>query len=237
MMQRDAKRFYQKAEAREGPAGWEVHLDGRPLRTPAKGSFLLPSAALAAAVAAEWEAQEDKLDAATMELTSLTFSALDLVKPQRREVIEELADFGGTELLCYRAAHPAALAKRQRDVWQPLLDWASLTLDAPLSVTESITAIAQQAGSLRALRRAVESHEDFSLTALALAVRTSGSLVIGLALSHGRLNAKAAFEAAELEQTYELEVWGADAEADARRRHLLEELALSERFLGLLREG
>jgi len=237
MLQRDARRFYKKVETREGPAGWQVLLDGRLLRTPAKTSFFLPSGALAAAIAEEWEAQEKKLDASSMPLTSLAFSALDLVKPQREQVVEELSDYAGTDLLCYRAAHPAALVERQHATWQPLLDWASLSLDAPLSVTEGIAALEQPAASLAALRRAVESHEDFALTALALAVRTSGSLVIGLAMSHGRLDATAAFEAAELEQTYELEVWGADAEAEVRRQDLLEELALCERFLSLLREG
>lgn|SRR5690625_2126533 len=237
MESRDAKRFYKVAEAVEQPGGWQIRLDGRPIRTPAKTTFSLPSASLAAAIAEEWDAQDEKLDAASMQLTSLAFSAVDLVMPQRRDVVEELTEFGRTDLLCYRASHPGALVERQRAAWQPLLDWASLTLDAPLSITEGIAAVEQPRASLQALRRAVESHETFSLTALALAVRTSGSLIIGLAMSHGRLNAAAGFDAAELDQTYQLEVWGEDAEANARRQHLLDELALSERFFELLREG
>ena len=237
MVLRDAKRFYKRAEAVEAPGGWQILLDGRSIRTPAKTAFYLPSGSLAAAIAEEWEEQEERLDASSMQLTSLAFSAVDLVMPKRQEVVEELTDFGDTDLLCYRASHPAALVQRQRDTWQPLLDWASLSLDAPLGITEGIAAVEQPQASLLALRRAVEGHENFSLTALALAVRTSESLIIGLAMSHGRLNAAAAFDAAELDQTYELEVWGQDAEANARRQHLLDELAISERFFELLREG
>lgn len=236
MQQAKTKRFYKTVTATATPEGWQVELDGRPVKTPAKAPFLLPTAALAQAAAEEWQAQGERVDAARMPVTSLSFTAIDLVAGQRAQITEELAEFAQTDLLCYRVEYPESLVRRQRDCWQPLLDWAALTFDAPLAVTSGIYAIEQDGASLRALQRAIARHDDFALTALATVVRLSGSLVIGLAFSHAHIDAAAAFDAAELDQTYELEHWGEDAEAKALRDAMQQELADCERFLALLRQ-
>lgn len=236
MLQQPVRRFYREAAAVAGEEGWELRLDGRAVKTPARQPLRLPRAALAEALAAEWAAQGEKLQPAEMPLTALTFTAVDLVRPRRAELVAEIADYGGTDLLCYRAAHPPELVERQRALWQPLLDWAALALDAQLLVTEGVTAVEQPAAALQALRGAVEAEDDFALAALATSVRASGSLVIGLALAQGRLDAEAAFAAAELDESWELERWGEDAEAAKRRAGLLSELQACERFFALLRE-
>lgn len=235
MLQHRARRFYREAAVAGGAEGWGLRLDGRPLKTPAKRAFHLPTAALAEALAAEWQAQGERLQPATMPLTALAFTAVDLVGPQRAGVVAEIADYGGTDLLCYRAERPPSLVERQQAVWQPLLDWCALALDAPLVATAGLSAAAQPPASLQALGRTVAAQDDFALAALATTVRVSGSLVIGLALARGRLDASAAFAAAELDQTWELEQWGDDAEAGARRRDLQAELQACERFFALLR--
>lgn len=236
MLQQPVRRFYREAAAVAGEEGWELRLDGRAVKTPARQPLRLPRAALAEALAAEWAAQGEKLQPAEMPLTALTFTAVDLVRPRRAELVAEIADYGGTDLICYRAAHPPELVERQRTLWQPLLDWAALALDAQLLVTEGVTAVEQPAAALQALRGAVEAEDDFTLAALATSVRASGSLVIGLALAQGRLDAEAAFAAAELDESWELERWGEDAEAAKRRAGLLSELQACERFFALLRE-
>lgn len=235
-MQPQSKRFYKAATAKQTPGGWQVQLDGRPVKTPAKAAFLLPNAALATAAAEEWQAQGERVDAHSMPLTSLAFTAIDLVAAQRAQLAEELADFARTDLLCYRVEYPESLVMRQNEQWQPLLDWAALQFDAPLVTTCSLSVVEQDAASLTALRRAIERHNDFELAALATVVRLSGSLVIGLAISHAHIDAVAAFETAELDQTFELERWGDDAEATAQREALKQELAACERFLELLRQ-
>jgi len=236
MLLQQVRRFYREAAAVPAEAGWELRLDGRAVKTPARQPLLLPAPALAEALAEEWSAQGEKLQPARMPLTALTFTAIDLVRPRRAEVVPEIVDYGGTDLLCYRAAQPSELVERQRTTWQPLLDWAALTLDAPLLVTEGVAAVEQPQASLQALQRAVEAEDDFTLAALASAVRAAGSLVIGLALARGRLDAEAAFAAAELDETWELERWGEDAEAAKRRAGLLAELQACGRFFALLRE-
>lgn len=236
MLQQRARRFYREAAAVPAEAGWELRLDGRAVKTPAKRPLLLPAPALARALAEEWAGQGERLRPAEMPLTALAFTAIDLVRPRRAEVAAEIADYGGTDLLCYRAAQPPELAERQRALWQPLLDWVALAHDAHLLVTEGVTAVQQPAAALQALRSAVEAEDDFSLAALATAVRVSGSLVIGLALAGGRLDAETAFAAAELDETWELERWGEDAEAAKRRAGLLAELQACGRFFALLRE-
>lgn len=228
------KRFYKMAEAAEAEAGFTVLLDGRAVRTPGRALLVLPTRALAEAIAGEWAAQETELQPHAMTLTSLACTAIDLIRPRRAEVVAELSDYGATDLVCYRAAAPASLVARQAALWQPLLDWAAEALSAPMNTTQGALAVAQPEGSLAALRRAVESHDDMSLAALATAVKASGSLVIALALGTGRIDPEAAFEAAELDASHQIEAWGEDPEATQRRTAVKNELASARRFLDLL---
>jgi chaperone required for assembly of F1-ATPase len=229
------KRVYREARAERAETGFTVTLDGRVPRTPARAPLVLPVAALAEAVAVEWAAQDETVRPQTMPLMSLACTAIDIVAPARAAVVAELADYGGTDLICYRAERPPVLVERQNALWQPLLDWAALELDAPLDTTSGALAVAQPEGSLTALRRAVEAHDDMALAGLGAAVKAAGSLVIGLALSHGRLDPEAAFEAAELEASTQIETWGEDPEAARRRAAVRCELGAAARFLALLR--
>ena len=233
------KRVYQTVLAEPAPAdlgaGFLVRLDGRPLRSPAKAVLLLPSEPLARAVAEEWDAQEAEIRPAEMPLTALATTAIDLVVPHRAQVIDELAAYAETDLVCYHAERPPALVARQKAAWLPLVDWAALTLDAPLKVTQGILPAAQPPEALAALRSAVAALDDHDLTALSSATKAAASLVIGLALSRGRLTAEQAFEAAELDESYQMELWGEDAEALERRAAILADLEAAERFMALLR--
>lgn len=228
------KRFYQQAEAVEADGGFTVALDGKQLRTPARSALALPSRSLAEALAAEWVAQEGTVKPETMALTSLVYTALDIVRPRRAEVMAELAAYGETDLVCYRVERPDPLVARQHAVWQPLLDWAALELDAPLVATSGLLMQPQPPAALTALGRAVERHDDLALAGLDAAVKTSGSLVIGLALSAGRLDPMGAFEAAELHETYQIEAWGEDPDAAKRRANVRAEIEAAKRFLTLL---
>ncbi len=212
------KRFYRKVEVVPVTAGHAVALDGRPIKTPAKLSLVMPNAALAAAIAAEWEAQETEIRPAAMPLTRLASTAIDRVAPQRAEIVRQIADYAATDLVCYRAAHPPELAARQEAVWQPLLDWAVRRYDAPLEIAVGVIPIGQPAASLRAFADAVAEHDDWALAALHLVTGACGSLVIALALSEDRLDAAAAFAAAELDESFHIDAWGEDEEQAVRRR-------------------
>lgn len=209
-------------------------LDARPLRTPGGAEMLLP-AALATAVAAEWEAQSDEIRPQTMPLMRLASTAIDRVAAHRQGVVDEIAGYAATDLVCYRAKHPPELAARQHAVWQPLMDWARLRFDAPLLVTTGILPRPQPAEALASLRTAVEALDLLRLTALHAAVTAAGSLVIGLALLEGRLGAREAWEASQLDETFQIERWGEDAEAAGRRAALRRDLEDARRFLDLLR--
>ncbi len=229
------KRFYEAVGVAEAAGGFTVTLDGRPVRTPGRAELVLPTLALTEALAEEWAAQEDELRPESMALTSLACTAIDIVRPRRAEVVGELAVYGKTDLVCYRVERPPALVARQSEVWQPLMDWAARALDAPLATTAGILAAPQPADGLAALRRTVERHDDMALAALATAVKASSSLVIALALSHGRLDPEAAFEAAELHESPQIEAWGEDPEATRRRETVKSDLRAAARFLQLLR--
>jgi chaperone required for assembly of F1-ATPase len=228
------KRLYTRVETRQLDGSWGVALDGRPMRTPGKNELCLPSAALTAAIAAEWDAQQVEVRPATMPLFRLAATAIDRTATQRDLVVAETANYAGTDLVCYRADHPPALAALQQAVWQPLIDWAARRYDATLAVTNGIIPAAQSPAALRAFRAAVAAQDDFHLTAVHTLTAACGSLVIALALIEGRLNAEAAFAASQLDETFQIETWGEDTEAVARRRSLVADIAAATRFIALL---
>jgi chaperone required for assembly of F1-ATPase len=228
------RRFYREVRVIAADRGHGIQFDGKPLRTPAKAELILPGQALAKAIAAEWRAQSDTIDLRALPLTRLASSAIDLVATRRDAVIAETADYAGTDLLCYRAAHPPELARRQEAAWQPLLDWAAARYDAPLIVTTGIAPVAQPPASLAAFATVVGAQDSMRLAALRLATAAAGSLVIALALLEGRLDTDAAFAAAELDETFQIENWGEDPERTKRRAILRDDLALAARFASLL---
>jgi chaperone required for assembly of F1-ATPase len=215
-----------------------VSVNGRPLRTPQGVEVVVPTAALAEALSVEMrasgQAAPGKLRAEAMPLMRMTSTALDRVARHRADIEGQLVAYAETELLCHRAEHPPELVARQRAVWQPLLDWLARQHAAPLAATTGILATPQSPASLKALRAVVAGFDVWRLTGLSVAVAASGSLVIGLAMAAGRLDAAQAFEAAELDATYQIEAWGEDKEAAQRRAGIRAELELAERFFGLL---
>ena len=231
------KRLYSKAEPVPREHGYGIAIDGRPVKTPGKGDLTVPTGALAAAIAEEWNTQEGEVRPATMPLTRLATTTLDRVATQRKTVVQQTANYAGTDLLCYRAGHPPALAARQQTVWQPLIDWAVLRYDAPLSVTKGVIPKSQATTSLRAFAAAVAGLDDFALTALHLATTACGSLVLGLALIEGRIDAAEAFAASQLDESFQIEAWGEDPEQLERGRALAADVEATARFISLLREG
>ena len=231
------KRFYKAAEVADAAASglFRITLDGRPLRTPAKAVLEVPCRRFAAAIAEEWAGQGEVIDRRAMPLTAYACSAIDLIAAKRDKVVAEVAAYGGHDLLCYRAEAPAGLAAKQQAQWQPLLDWAALSFDAPLKVTSGVVSVAQAPAALGALRGAVEALDDFELAVLGSAVTAAGSLVIGLALHAGHIGPRAAFEAAQLDELYQAERWGEDPEAQRRREAIEAELSAAARAFDLLR--
>jgi chaperone required for assembly of F1-ATPase len=149
--------------------------------------------------------------------------------------VQQVAHYAGTDLVCYRAAHPPALAALQQAVWQPLIDWAVDRYGAPLAVTSGVSAASPPAARLAAFTEAVAEYDDFSLTALHAATATCGSLVIALALLEERLDADQAFAASQLDESFQIEVWGEDSEQAERRAALAAEIVAVARFVSLLR--
>jgi len=215
--------------------GFAVALDAKPIRTPAKERLVLPSRALAEAVAAEWHEQADKVRPDTMPLMRLASIALDIVAKRREGVVAEVAKYAETDLVCYRAPDQPALAARQQAAWQKLLDWVTLRFDAPLAVTAGIVPLPQSADALHAMRRAVAAYDLLTLTALHAATTACGSLVIALALVEGEIDAEEAFAASQLDETFQIEQWGEDAIQTSRRAALKRDILAAARFLDLAR--
>ncbi|WP_172330283.1 ATP12 family chaperone protein [Mangrovicoccus sp. HB161399] len=207
------KRFWKAADVAQADGGWTVHLDGRAVKTPAKAALLLPSRAFAEGVAAEWDAQGEALDPATMPLTKLANSAIDNVALNHAAVADMLAGYGGTDLLCYRADSPADLVARQRAAWDPLLVWSAGRFGAPLNTGAGIMHVAQPEASLAALAAEVHALTPFELAAFHDLVAMSGSLILALAAVHGEAGAEAAWDASRIDEDWQAEQWGVDEEA------------------------
>lgn len=229
------KRFYQHVTVDPVGNGFEIRLDGRPVRTPARAALALPSRALADAVAQEWHDQGDVVDAATMAFTGLANAAIDHVVPNREKFAADIADYGGTDQLCYRANGPDALVARQAAAWDPLLDWASIRYDIGFVTTQGIIHVAQPQETLERLRAAVMALDAFTLVGLSRMVTLSGSLVCGLAVLDGAFDAETVWAASEIDEAWQVEQWGEDAEAAARSSHRAAEFSTGRAFCAMAR--
>lgn len=217
-----------------------VALDGKALKTPAGTEIAVASRALALGMVEEWRdrcprRKAPKIDFAKLPLTRIVGTALDRIPPKRDAILDELIAHAETELLCFRAAEPASLVERQAKIWQPLLDWLALAYDAPLIVSHAIAAPDQPPSSLAALRKALAGMDDLKLAGIGVTVAATGSLVTSLALADGRIDASQAFDACELDASFQIERWGEDSESTARRAGVRAELVVAERFFTLAR--
>jgi chaperone required for assembly of F1-ATPase len=231
------KRFYKQVSSGPVENGFGVRLDGKPIKTPAGQVLAVPSAALAEALVAEWEAQGETIVPSSMPLMQMVSTALDRMPQTRSQVQGYLAGFGASDMLCYRADSPVDLVGLQSVSWQPWLDWAAVEFDAPLAITAGVNPIVQEEDSLAALRRRVEIYDDWVLTALQSLGPCLGSLVLSLAVVEGKLAADEAFELSRLEERFQNERWGLDHEAKKRNDGLRQEVLAAARLLELIKAG
>ncbi|ABC23453.1 ATP12 family chaperone protein [Rhodospirillum rubrum] len=231
------RRFYTTATVGAAEGGFTLLLDGKAVHTPGKRPLVVPTKGLAEAMAGEWAGQGETIEPDSMPLTQLANTAIDRMAAARPALEEDLLRYGGSDLLCYRAERPRELVERQHRAWQPALDWLAAHAGADLVVTSGLMPIDQPETALEALGRLVRAYDDWTLTAVQAATAACGSLVLALALIEGRISAEEAFTLAFLDDSYQMEQWGEDAEAVARRDHLRDEILAVGRFLVLLDRG
>lgn len=228
------KRFWKEAGVEKAKGGFAVTLDGRPVRTPAKALLVVPTRALAAAIAEEWNAQEDELRPETMPLTRTANSAIDKVSAQHGEVADLIAAYGETDLLCYRAEAPEALVHRQAAAWDPMLVWAETALGAHLAPVTGVIPAPQDTASLASLAERVRAFDAFRLAAFHDLVALSGSLVLGFAAAEALRPAEEIWEMSCLDELWQAEQWGEDEEAAAHSALKKKAFLDAARFFSLL---
>ena len=228
------KRFYRAASVESDAQGFAVALDGRRIRTAQGRPLFLPTAALAGAVAEEWRAQAETIRRETMPLARLADVALDDVAANPAACIDAVVAYAETDLLCYRAVRPASLAQRQEACWRPVLDWAGARYGVAFAVTAGVAPVRQSASVLATVRAAVASAGPWPLAALREAAGATGSALLALALREGRLDAAGAVAASQLDERWQAERWGEDAEASARLAALAAAVDAAAHFLRLL---
>jgi chaperone required for assembly of F1-ATPase len=212
------KRFWEVTTAVETEGGYTVHLDGRTIKTPGKAALIVPTRAMADAMALEWDAQDKEINPNTMPVTKSANSAVDKVSVQFDAVADMLGEYAGTDLLCYRAAQPQELIEKQAAGWDPLLEWCALAFDAPLMPVSGVMFSAQPESSLAKLRALLDDMSQFELTAMHDLITLPGSFVIALAALHGVQSPEALWEVSRLDERYQQEQWGTDDDAEDMAR-------------------
>jgi chaperone required for assembly of F1-ATPase len=228
------KRFWKTAEAAREDDGWAIRLDGKPLRTPARAPLKVPGEALAQAIAEEWRAAGETVDPRAMPLTGLANAAIDRVAPDKSAFAAGLARYADADLACYRAEGPRPLIERQAASWDALLGWARRRFDVDFVTTTGLMHVAQPQATVERLTHAVAMLDAFQLAGLSPLVTIGGSLVAALALIEKAMTAEQAWEAASVDERWQIEQWGADAEAVTALANRREDFLAAARFLELL---
>ena len=212
-MRATPRRFWTAAAIAPAGDGHTVTLDGREIRTPARALLVVPTAAYAEGVRAEWDAQDGAIRPDTMPLTRTANSAIDTVGAERARIVDMLADFADSDLLCYRAEGPPALAAEQAAAWDPLIDWAEAALGVRFAVTSGVMPVAQPVSARQAVAARLHAAPDFELAALHDLIHLSGSAILGLAVHAGRLAPEDAWRLSRMDEDWQIAEWGEDAEA------------------------
>jgi len=228
------KRFWKTAKAVEREGGWGIELDGKPLRTPAREHLIAPSSALAGAIADEWNAVEDGIDPRAMPLTGLANAAIDRVARDKKAFSDGLARYAEADLACYRAEGPQALIDREAKDWDALLAWGRRRFDVDFNTTSGITHVAQPPATVERLSHAITALDAFHLAGLSPLITIGGSLLAALGILEGAFTTEQAWDAVSLDERWQLEQWGSDAEAEAAMASRRRDFLAAARFLELL---
>jgi len=231
------KRFYKNVSVDEADGAFRVLLDGRPLKTPAKTTLVLPVKGLAEALALEWNQREKKIEPTAMPITRLAATAMDRMPELREAALHEITDYTGTDLLCYRAPKPDELVRRQHDVWQPILDWMNKRYGISFEVTGSLLPAPQPKATIDGIRELVEDVDDSPLVGLHAATTGLGSVILAMALWHGEIDAASAADASLLDELFEIEQWGQERDASGRHDVLRRDIRGIAVFLEQLPPG
>jgi len=229
------KRFYKEVSAAPGVNGFSILLDGKPVKTPGRRGLVLPTEKLAEAIAVEWQSQGADIIATTMPLLRLANTVIDGVAINPGDVANAILRFGENDLLCYRAHQPPDLAARQAAGWDPLLDWVRQRHGATMTVAEGFAHVDQSLDALGALRQALEGCDPFTLGGLHVIASITGSTVLALAVAEGFIPGGTAFQLSRIDETYQVEKWGEDAEATKRAAALAHELDKAVEFIAAVR--
>lgn len=207
------QRFYKDVTVAPVEQGFEIHLDGKPVRTPGRAILTVPNQAVADAIAAEWSAQNETIEMSVMPLTRLAYAAIDHVRANRAEVVDTVSKYAETDLVSYRAEAPLRLQEMQNNAWQPLVEWMEERFGVRLAITEGILPVAQDPAHMATVRDVIEALDDFRMAALQAVTTASGSVALGLALWDNAIEPDMAWRVAQIEEDFQIGFWGDEPNA------------------------
>ena len=228
------KRFYKDVTVAKLDGGWQVLLDGRGVKTPARAAQILPSEALAEALAGEWRAQGEELDPKTMPMRDLADYAIDQVTGQRKSIAEKLIRYAETDTLAYRASPDEPIFARQQELWEPILCAFEEDHGMQMPRTTGIMGaeLSHETGAV--LNDKALALDPFLLAALETLTSLAASLSIGWTALSEPEKATSLFDAANLEQDFQAEEWGWDQEATESRASKAASFEMAANFARLV---
>lgn len=233
------KRFYKLVSIKKAPDGFEIHLDGRPVKTPVRHTLRAPTKNLADALMQEWAEQKENINPDTMLLTQILSTRIDRVSVDRNAMEQLLMAYLDTDLVCYRADKPEELRRRQESIWGVSVSWLEERYSQKLLITDGLAALSQQQALHDEMKKEISAFDDDYFTSLQLICATSGSLILALALLHNAVNADHVFEAMRIEENYKAEIYdaekyGPDPAQDKKDQAILRDLKAAEKYLELI---
>ena len=228
------KRFYEQVALQKTADGYGLLLDGRALKTPMKTTLMVPGKSLAEAIQAEWQAVEDEIAPMAMPMTALAFTCIDRVMTQRDELVRQMVQYAGNDLICYREDGDQLLAEKQNQSWNRWTEWAASELGMKFQMTAGIMPIDQPDGVAEKAAEQMADLSDWHLTLLVRLASLGGSFTLAMAFIKGAMDAQEFYQLSHLDELYQMEKWGADAEAQERLDGIMSEYEACGQFLGLL---
>jgi chaperone required for assembly of F1-ATPase len=218
------RRFYKEVtlaahQAGAKTRGYQVMLDARGVRTVGGAPQIVPHRALGEALAAEWTRQGEQIDPASLPLRDMADYAIDVVAGDPAAAARGLLAYAETDTLCYRAAPDEPLHARQQADWEPLLTAFEAAHGIALTRVSGVLHRPQPPEALRVLEARLLSLDPFALAGVEAMTRLAASLVTALAAldaAHAD-EPLALWRAVCLEEEWQADLWGRDAEAEERR--------------------
>ena len=184
-----------------------IYLDENCLKSDQGNNIKVP-ARLADEIVREWNTDGKINSIKNSFFTKFCFSVIDMNKKDRESALSQLIAYGNCDPICYIADEPKKLHIKQKKLYDPLIDWAQKALSIKLNTGAGLLFIEQPLPNSGNIKKFLEELDNFHLTIIHELTKTLGSLFTSLALHNNIISSELAWEVANVEDNFRIDVWG-----------------------------